>query len=257
MSGRVREGMGFMENRKKLETTSAFLHIIAMAFMLCDHLWGTIVSGNDWLTCIGRIAFPIFAFLLVEGYFHTKSLKKYVSRLFVFAIISEIPFNLVMGSGLFYPIHQNVLWSFLISIGLIHINERVKKTEKLWLRILVGCVSVILGFILGLITMVDYYHAGILTVLVFYFFRQKKWWSYIGQLLCLWYINRELLGGYGYEVQLWGNTYFITRQSLALLALVPIWLYRGRKGYHSKAFQYACYAFYPLHLLILGIIKML
>lgn len=257
MSGRPREGMEFMENRKRIETTSAFLHIMAMVLMLCDHLWGTIVPGSDWLTCIGRIAFPIFAFLIVEGYFHTGSLKKYVGRLFLFAVLSEIPFNLAMGSRVFYPIHQNVLWSFLISIGLIHFNERTRKTKKVWVQVIVGVVTVILGFLLGLITMVDYYHAGVLTVLVFYFFRQKKWWSYMGQLLGLWYINRELLGGYGYEFQLWGNTYFFTRQSLALLALVPIWLYRGRKGYHSKAFQVACYAFYPLHLLILGMIKML
>ena len=60
---------------------------MAMLFMLCDHLWGTLVSGNDWLTCIGRIAFPIFAFMIVEGYFHTSDLKKYVKRIFIFALI--------------------------------------------------------------------------------------------------------------------------------------------------------------------------
>lgn len=181
-----------MENRLKIETSSLSLHIMAMGFMLCDHLWGTIVPGNDWLTCIGRIAFPIFAFMIVEGYFHTGNLKKYGLRLLLFAIVSEIPFNLAMGSRLFYPLHQNVLWSFLISLGLVHCNEKAKAKGKLWLRILVGCISVLLGYILGLVTMVDFYHAGILTVLVFYFFRQKKWWSRMGQLICLWYINTEI-----------------------------------------------------------------
>ena len=228
---------------------------MAMVFMLCDHLWGTIIPGNDWLTCIGRISFPIFAFLLVEGYFHTRNLKKYVVRLMLFAIISEIPFNLAMGSRWIFPIHQNVLWSFLISLGLIHWNERAKATQKTWRRILVGIITVLLGYVLGLLTMVDYYHTGILTVLVFYFFRQRKWWSYIGQALCLWYINMEMLSGFSYEIHLFGETYFFVRQSLALLALIPIWLYHGKQGYHSKPFQYACYAFYPLHLLILGIIK--
>lgn len=244
-----------MEKRLTLETTSASLHIMAMAFMLCDHLWGTIIPGNDWLTCIGRISFPIFAFMLVEGYFHTKNLKKYMGRLFIFAVISEIPFNLAMGSSWFYPVHQNILWSFLISLTLIHWNEKAKMNGKPWLRLIVGCLSVIIGYLIGIITMVDFYHAGILTVLAFYFFRGRKWWQWLGQFLCLWYINLELLGGFSYEIYLFGETYFFTRQGLALLALIPIWLYRGRQGYHSKPFQYACYAFYPLHLLILGLIK--
>ncbi len=244
-----------MRNKLKLETTSMSLHIMAMAFMLCDHLWGTIVPGNDWLTCIGRISFPIFAFMIVEGYFHTSNLRKYVGRIFLFAVISEIPFNLAMGSRIFYPVHQNVLWGFLIAIGLIWWNEKAKATGKLWKRILVGCITVILGYILGLLSMVDFYHAGILTVLVFYFFKQKKWWSYIGQLVCLWYVNMELLGGYSYEVRLFGETYFFVRQGLALLALLPIWLYKGRQGYHIKALQFTYYSFYPVHLLILGILK--
>ena len=212
---------------------------------------------NDWLTCIGRLTFPIFAFLIVEGYFHTRNLKKYVQRLLLFAVLSEIPFNLAMGSSVIYPIHQNVLWSFLIAIGLIYWNEKAKASRKLWQRILVGCVTVVLGYILGIFTMVDFYHAGILTVLVFYFFRQGKWWSYIGQFACLWYINMEMLGGFSYMITFMGQTLFVPRQGFALLALIPIWLYRGKKGYHSKWLQYFNYAFYPVHLLILGLIKVL
>ena len=162
-----------------------------------------------------------------------------------------------MGSRIFYPVHQNVLWGFLIAIGLIWWNEKAKTTGKLWKRILVGCITVVLGYIVGLLSMVDFYHAGILTVLAFYFFRQRKWWSYIGQLICLWYINLELLGGYSYELHLFGETYFFVRQGLALLALLPIWLYKGKQGYHSKTLKFTYYAFYPAHLLILGILKYL
>lgn len=246
-----------MENNRKYEITSLSLHIMAMAFMLCDHLWGTIVPGHDWLTCIGRIAFPIYAFLLVEGYFHTKNLKKYVSRLLIFAILSEIPFNLAMGSRVFYPIHQNVLWSFLIALWLIHLNEKARKSGRIWKRILTGGLTVVLGYVLGLVTMVDFYHAGILMVLVFYFFRGRKWWNLLGQIVFLWHINTELLGGFGYEFQLFGQTHFFLRQGFAMLALIPIWLYRGKQGYHNKFIQYGCYAFYPLHLLILGLAKFL
>ena len=237
---------------KRIETTSASLHGMAMVFMLCDHLWGTVIPGNDWLTCIGRLTMPIFAFLLVEGYFHTSDLKKYAGRLALFALISEIPFNLAIGGRFFFPIHQNILWSFLISLWLIHRNERAKATGKLWRRILTGAATVALGTVLGLVTFVDYYHAGILTALVFYFFRGRKWWNYAGQALCLWYINTEVLGGLVYEFTLLGQNLVFHRQAFAMLALIPIWLYRGRQGHHSKAFQYFCYGFYPLHLLILS-----
>ena len=245
-----------MGKKFKLETTSFSLHIMAMVFMLCDHLWGTSFVTHDVFTCLGRLTFPIYAFMIVEGYFHTSNLKKYVNRLFLFAILSEIPFNLVMGSSLFYPLHQNVLWSFLISVGLIHWNEKAKE-RHVWKRILVGIASLCIAYIGGIITFVDYYNAGILMVLTFYFFRGKKWWNYLGQLLCMWYINREMLGGFEYEINLFGDTYFFTRQSIAMLALIPIWLYNGKQGYHSKKLQYFYYLFYPLHLLILGIAKFL
>ena len=209
------------------------------------------------MTCIGRMAFPLFAFLIVEGYFHTGSLKRYVGRLLLFAVLSEIPFNLVMGSRILYPLHQNVLWTFLIAIGLIWLNEKAKQTGRLWIRILVGLGTVVLGYILGLITMVDFQCGGVLTVLTFYFFRGRKWWNLLGQLALLAYINLEMLGGLVYEVRLLGGTFYIAQQAFALLALLPIWLYRGKQGRHNKFLQYACYAFYPVHLLILGLLQVL
>ena len=175
--------------------SGSMLKVIALVAMVIDHLAYTLVDYfpilEDPLFCIGsteitlffimrrigRLAFPIFAFLTVEGYFHTGNLRKYVGRLLLFAILSEIPFNLAMGSRIFYPVHQNVLWSFLISIGLIHLNETVKRKKSIWKSVLAGLITVLLGYISGLVTMVDFYHAGVLTVLVFYFFRQKKWWS--------------------------------------------------------------------------------
>lgn len=242
---------------KRFEMTSCSLHVLAMMLMLCDHLWGTIVPGNEWLTCIGRLSFPIFAFLIVEGYFHTSNLRKYIQRLLIFALISEIPFNLMTGSHLFYPIHQNVLWTFLISLGLIHLNEKVKASQHRSRVIIIGILSVLLGCLLGLLTMVDYYHAGILTVLIFYFFRGNTTRHRLGQLIGMWYVHAEMLGGLGYEITLFDHSFFLVQQSFALLALIPIWLYQGKQGPHNKVLKVVYYWFYPVHLLILGLLKMM
>jgi len=246
-----------VEEKRRFEVTSMGLHLMAMVFMLCDHLWATVVDGNDWLTCVGRLAFPIFAFMIVEGYFHTRDLKKYVKRMLLFALISEIPFDLMTAGGLFYPLHQNVMFTFLLSIGLIWLNEDAKRRGNKVVIILTGVSTVILGYLLGTFTFVDYYYAGPLTVLAFYFFRGRKWWCYLGQFAALWFINLELLGGLVYYVELFGTEVRIVQQGLALLALIPIWLYRGKQGYHSKWFQYTCYAFYPVHLLVLALLQML
>ena len=245
-----------MKERKNLQLTSAALHVLAMAFMLCDHIWGVFLVGHEWLTCIGRLAFPAFAFMIVEGYYHTSDLRRYLRRLLVGALISEIPFNLMRG-GIFYPVHQNVLWTFLIGLLCITLIERVKEKGKRWLTGVVGAAVAVLGFLLGYMTMADYYGPGVLTVLTFYLFRGRTWRHLAGQFLCLYYLNVELLGGYGYVFPLFGQEFFLVQQSLALLALIPIWLYRGEQGYHSKGFQCFCYAFYPAHMLALALIRMI
>ena len=116
--------------------------------------------------------------------------------------------------------------------------------------------EVVAGAVLGTLGMVDYYGAGVLTVFIFYFFHGhgRKWWCLLGQLAALYWVNVELLGGLMYPIQLFGMDFELCQQGLALLALVPIWLYRGRQGYHSKPFQYACYAFYPVHMLLLVLV---
>ena len=241
---------------KKYDISSAGLHILAMFFMLLDHLWATVVPGNEWLTCLGRLAFPIFAFLIAEGYFHTRDLKKYMRRLLICAVITEIPFNLMCSGRIFYPIHQNVLWTFLIALVLIRWNEKLRQA-KIWRRCLRWAVSLFLGFLLGTLTMVDYYGYGVMMVLVFYFFRGRNWWNYLAQFAGLFWINWELMGGLVYEFEALGRIWVLHQQGLALLALIPIWLYRGRKGFDRPWFRKFCYLFYPAHMLILALLQML
>lgn len=236
------------------DLSAAALHILAMALMLMDHLWANLLPAQDWLTCAGRVAFPIFAFMAVEGYFHTRNFKKYALRMLLFAVLSEIPFDLMYGGTWFYPIHQNVIWTLLMGLLGIYLMEKARKNGKTWRYVLV-CLGVTLaGAILGTLGMVDYYGAGVLTVFIFYFFRGRQWWCLLGQILGLYWINVELLGGLMYPVELLGLELELRQQGFALLALIPIWLYRGRQGYHSKPFQYLCYGFYPVHMLLLVII---
>ena len=272
-----------MENKKGISGST--LKMIAIVTMVIDHIGAAVlarllmVNGlgeldqtnadaiMQWLSAngalywtytimrmIGRVAFPIFCFLLVEGFLHTHDVKKYAMRLGLFALLSEIPFDLMYGGTWFYPVHQNVIWTFILGLLGIHIMETVRKKKKTPVFVLTAILVTIAGGLLGTLTMVDYYGIGVLTVFIFYFFRGRKWWCLLGQIAALYWVNVELLGGLMYPVRLFGMEFELCQQGLALLALVPIWLYRGRQGYHSKPFQYFCYAFYPVHMLILVLI---
>ena len=224
--------------------SSFALHIIAMIFMLCDHMWATILD-YEWLTCIGRIAFPIFAFLITEVYINTSNINKYIKRMVIFAIITEIPFNLMVSASPIYPFHQNVLWTFVISLlTLKYLN--FDNTKNIFKSILI----IILAIIIATITMCDYFGAGVMMVVGFYIFRKSK----LLQLLMMIYVNMILLQGYSYPIDIAGYTYYFPQQGFALLSLIFIWLYNGKQGYHAKWFKIFCYAFYPLHMLILYIL---
>ncbi|MDO4197952.1 MAG: TraX family protein [Erysipelotrichaceae bacterium] len=238
-----------METNKGI--SSFILHIIAMLCMFLDHLWGTLLPDRYILTCIGRLAFPIFAFLIVEGYFHTSDIKKYLLRLFVTAVISEIPFNLMVSGSIFYPYHQNVLWGFILAILLMCLLDKLK--EKLHKRLmdLLYVVFFFGGILIGAFLLYDYNIIAIPTVLTFYFFHERKWWSLLCTIIMLYYLNVYLLGGYYYPINIFGFYFELDEQSLALLSLIPIYLYKGEQGYHSKWFTYFSYLFYPVHMLIL------
>lgn len=241
------------ESKKPLfDISSAVLHIIAMVFMLMDHAWATVLPGWEWMTCVGRIAFPIFAFMIVEGYFHTKSVKKYILRLLIFAVISEVPFDYMVASTPFYPFHQNVMWTFLIALCGICCVDKIRQKGKLILTIFASAGIVLFCALFGSIAMVDYFGYGVLMVFGFYFFRGRRPWCFLGQFAVMLYLNYEIAGRV-YELSLFGFTFEFYQQWFAMLALIPIWLYRGRQGYHSKPFQYFCYAFYPAHMALLAI----
>ncbi len=245
----------------RFDISSAGLHILGMVIMLMDHAWVTIAPSHDWLTWVGRIAFPIFAFLTAEGYFRTKNFKGYLGRMILFALLAEIPFNLMNtgGSGFFYPLHQNVLFTFAIALLLMRCIDKVrdKFEKKAALVMFFSGAMLLVGYLLGSFLFVDYYGAGVVTVLIFYFFHERKWWAFILQAICLYYVNVEMMGGLTVPMELFGQSFELHQQSLALLALIPIWLYRGRKGSESVLFRFGCYFFYPAHMLLLVALMLL
>lgn len=239
------------EAKKDIRFLDAFtLKCIAMALMFLDHSWVTVAPTSwVWLTCVGRIAFPIFAFQVAEGFRHTHSWKRYLGRMFVFALISEIPFNLIAEGDFLFPFHQNVMFTFCVAILAMAVIEWGRGKGTVWFAVTL-VLSIPVFYLLGVLSMGDYAGCGVLTVLLFYLFHGKKF-GWIPELLGLWYINWELLGGLVFEWTLGGHEILFPEQGFALLALIPIFLYNGRQGPHSKKLQYACYAFYPAHMLLL------
>lgn len=237
--------------------TSFILHIIAMFTMLLDHMWGTSIISSEVFTCIGRISFPIFAFMIVEGFSHTSDKKKYIKRMFIFALISEIPFNLMVSLRVFNPFHQNVLWTFLIALLLMQWNEKHKNKDDIVKTFFIILGTIVLGGLIGIISCSDYNAGGVLTVLTFYYFKDKTWFNRLIQLIFLYFINFEVLGGIGWDLNLFGNTFFLPQQSIALLSLVPIWLYNGKQGPYNKTTKNIYWWFYPTHMLVLIAIKLI
>lgn len=233
------------------QLTSFSLRVIALVSMFIDHAYKTIGGDSVILELIGRLAFPIFAFQLVEGYFLTKDYKKYISRMFIFALISEIPYNLMVGGGIIYPLAQNVLWTMLIGLIVIRIiDTSSKEMDNKFVSIVISLMVIALGYIAGNILFVDYFGYGVLTFVVFYLAKRYKKYYYIIQFVGVFLIN-YLLKGIAYQVSILGITFVFPIQLFAIFALPLIWLYRGKQGYHSRWWSKFCYWFYPVHIFLL------
>lgn len=234
--------------------TSNMLRTIAVILMLSDHIWATYMSFGNWMTYIGRMAFPIFAFQIAEGFVHTSNFKKYALRLLGFAVVTEIPFNLFYSSRWFNPYHQNVLFTLLLGLLAIYVIGNLKKNRTpkniglsvLWLALI--CIASVIGF-------VDYGFLGMLMVVMFYILRDFPF-AWLAQLVAMVLINIVFFEGQVIPVELLGKSFEIPTQGFAVFSLIPIWLYGGKKGKSSKIMQYSFYAFYPVHMLILYLIKL-
>ena len=244
------------------DISSFTLHIMAMAFMLCDHLWATLLS-LDFLSNIGRLAFPIFAFLCAEGFRRTGDRKRYMLRMLIFALISEIPFNFFYGGAAIYPFHQNVMFTLLLGLLAIKSLDNIRmacadRSFKDWnssqvKAVILGILKTALCVLASGIGFTDYGMTGVLTIILFYLCRGFRG-ARLAQIAGMVYINCFALMGRTIPLALGSMTFDFPTQGFAVLSLIFIWLYNGKKGRSSKALQYGFYAFYPVHMLILAII---
>ena len=233
--------------------TSNMLRLIAVLLMVSDHIWATYMSFGDWMTYIGRMAFPIFAFQIAEGFVHTKNFKKYALRLLGFALISELPFNLFYSSRWFNPYHQNVLFTLLLGLMAIKVMDNLKKNHMAK-DIALSALYLLLIVIGSVIGFVDYGLNGVLMVVLFYIFRDFPF-AWVLQLIGMVCINVIFFEGQVIPMEILGKAVEIPTQAFAVFSLIPIWLYGGRKGISNKTLQYGFYAFYPVHMIILYLIK--
>ena len=222
------------------------LKLIAICTMLIDHMGYTLFPGVMWLRCVGRVAFPIFCFLIAEGCVYTHDRKKYALRLLVFALLSEIPFNLMNSGMIWDPYDQNVLWTLLTGALVCWlIDWALKKCTPLSF-VLTGAAMVAAYWLLEAFR-TDYGGWGMLLVAAFYGVHRAPSGAVvkmIAQAFGLAFFSIGVMGGY-LSIELW-----------SLAALVPIWLYNGQRGFSHKAVQYGFYAFYPVHILVLSLIAM-
>ena len=231
-----------MEKIKSIKgINGAQLKYIAFASMFIDHFnkaiitpfltgTGPMIIITTIFDILGRIAFPIFAFMVVEGFFKTKSRWSYLRNLLIFAVISEIPYDMFQSAEFVNTWSQNILWGLALGLFTIMVIDKLKdyiKKRPLW--IFVSILIVVLSSLGSMLISSDYEYYAIIIIYLYYLFYDK----------------RLLASGLSYLV--------IIKEIYAILGFATVLFYNGEKGKQNKIFNYL---FYPVHLLIFGIIRM-
>lgn len=197
---------------------------------------------------VGRIAFPIFAFLVYEGFMHSSNLKRYLLRVGICALAAELPFNLIVTTAapafgwtdvtasLFYPQYQNTVFTLFLALLMLYgmrYFEATELTSKATMKQWLGQMACVLAScVLSVLLRTDYSYIGILFVAMLYFFRTNKKLQII-----------------------FGCIVFLSTNVASLFAFVPIAMYNGHI-LRSKKFKYFFYIFYPAHLLVLYLLSL-
>ena len=218
------------------------LKIIAMVSMVIDHVGDMFFPELLWMRMIGRLAMPVFAFCITEGYIHTRNRKKYLLRMGIFALISEVPFDLAF-EGKIGLSHQNIMVSFFISIVALMLFDLIRGSKKdisgkySIKRTLLGILAVIAMAVVALLVKADYTFFAVIAVFLFYAFKDVN--PYVRPVPGIAFLALTRNVGY----------YCTTG-----LSLIPLLLYNGKKG---KGLKWLFYVFYPGHLLLLYVLKLI
>ena len=213
--------------------SSSQLKVIALLSMLIDHIGVGIISklyGYNsvyWLNrVIGRTAFPIYCFLLVEGVSKTGNRRRYVRDLLVFAIISELPMDIMAGTSWEA---QNVYWTLLLGAVMLMLLEKITEFKWFW-HFIVVLITVSLSETLR----IDYGVYGILMLYAMYILKKRR-----ALMLCASYFILSVL-----YLEEW-----------SLPAFLFIGAYNGKRGFVHGKIKYIFYWFYPIHLLVITLIR--
>lgn len=219
--------------------SSFTLKVIAIFIMLVDHIGAILMPEFFALRAIGRLAFPIFAFLITEGYLKTKNIKKYIIRLSIFAIISEIPFDLAFQNNVFNIESQNVFFTLAISVVTIYLFDKYKNKPYV-------AIIPIAGILAAQFIQSDYAGFGVILIFLLYLAKGNK--LYI--LIALMIFNLLIIAASTQSI----SSPWRYIQAFSMFSFFIMFMYNGERG---KSLKYMFYIFYPVHLLILYSIKVL
>lgn len=244
-----------MSEEKKFGLGSNILKLIAIALMLMDHtavvFEQEIVNGlpagdavHYWMRTLARVAFPLFAFYIAVGAQYTRNILKYMRRLAIFALISEIPFDLAFNGNWLEFSYQNVFFTLLLGLFCIFCYQKLQ-------GVLYGLpalpVTLAVMWLAECVLKTDYGAMGVLVIVLFYFARKTPKIAQVFLLpaICLLLTVYPLVNGLlPYRV-------VFNRAELFAVAAAPLMLlYNGEKG--IKVNRWFFYVFYPAHLALLA-----
>ena len=236
------------------------IKIIATIAMTCDHIYYPFFENLPILRIIGRIAFPLYILLLVEGFKHTKDdSKKFLSyffRLVLIGIISVIPMNLAFNGTASFDLQMSIFLTLIICLGMLYTFEFVHKYNKIASYLVVILFTIISYYADG-----DYSLIGVPLTFCIYKYRQnKKVFPFIISFVLVLLFNTLLntfINNQSLSFDLIAHYYknAFPLEEFAVLSIPIIILYNGKKGYNNKFIQYAFYLYYPIHLLCIYFLK--